>query len=110
MDTEQAIGEAVRRLVEYFRPEQVYLFGSTARGEAGAGSDLDFLVVVGDDAPRRLLTSGKEYEKLSGIPVAVDVVPMRRSAFESRKGRLMSIPALALREGRLVYDGRPEAA
>jgi predicted nucleotidyltransferase len=110
MELEQVIGETVRRLVEYFQPEQVYLFGSAARGETHARSDLDFLVVVRDDAPRRLLMSGKEYEKLSGIPLAVDVVPMRRCEFEARKGWLMSIPALALREGRLVYDARPEAA
>jgi len=67
-------------------------------------------VIVPETAPKTLLISGREYERLSGIPIAVDVVPMRRSTFEARRHWLMSIPALALSQGRLVYDGRPEAA
>ena len=51
MERQQVIDEAVRRMVEYFRPERIYLFGSTARGEARPDSDLDFLVVVPDDQP-----------------------------------------------------------
>jgi predicted nucleotidyltransferase len=110
MDREVAIREMIRRLVGYFGPEQIYLFGSAARGEARPDSDLDFLVVLPDDAPRALLLSGREYEHLSGIPVAADIVPMRRSTFEARKNWLMSIPALAIREGQLVYDANPKAA
>jgi predicted nucleotidyltransferase len=33
--------EAVRRLVEAYRPERIYLFGSMARGDAGPDSDFD---------------------------------------------------------------------
>jgi predicted nucleotidyltransferase len=46
-----ALAEAVRRLVEAYQPECVYLFGSVARGDAGPDSDYDLLVVVPDDAP-----------------------------------------------------------
>lgn len=97
-------------MVEYFKPEQIYLFGSAARQEDRPGSDLDFLVVLPDEASRELLTSGGEYERLSGIPIPVDVVPIRRRSFETRKDWLMSLPAIALREGRLVYDARRKAA
>jgi len=110
MDRELAILEMIRRLVGYFRPEQIYLFGSAARGKARPDSDLDFLVILPDDAPRALLLSGREYEHLSGIPVAADIVPMRRSTFGARKNWLMSIPALAIRERQLVYDANPKAA
>ena len=40
-----AIEEITRRLIEYYRPVRIYLFGSTARGDAGPDSDLDFCVV-----------------------------------------------------------------
>ena len=39
---EEAIQEITRRLVEYYQPLKVYLFGSTERGEGGPDSDLDF--------------------------------------------------------------------
>src|ERR1017187_10362282 len=32
------LGEIVRRLVDVYRPERIYLFGSTARGDAGPDS------------------------------------------------------------------------
>ena len=41
---QEVIGEMTRRLVEFYRPVRIYLFGSEARGEAGPDSDLDFLV------------------------------------------------------------------
>jgi len=39
---EEAIQEITRRLVKCYQPLKVYLFGSTARGEDGPDSDLDF--------------------------------------------------------------------
>src|ERR1035437_6275956 len=32
------LGEIVRRLIDAYRPERIYLFGSTARGDAGPDS------------------------------------------------------------------------
>jgi len=46
------ISEIVRRLVGFYRPERVYLFGSVARGDAGPDSDYDIMVVVADTTPR----------------------------------------------------------
>ena len=47
------LAEVVRRLVEAYQPERIYLFGSVASGDAGPDSDYDLLVVVPDDAPAR---------------------------------------------------------
>ena len=41
-----ALAEAVRRLVETFHPERIYLFGSQARGDATKDSDWDVLVIL----------------------------------------------------------------
>jgi predicted nucleotidyltransferase len=48
------VEEVVRRLVGFYRPDRIYLFGSAARGDAGLDSDLDFCVVLPDDAPPAL--------------------------------------------------------
>jgi predicted nucleotidyltransferase len=97
------IEEAVRRLVEFYNPERIYLFGSAARGEFGPDSDLDFLVVLPDDCPRELRVSGRIYEELSEVDLPVDVVPWRRTDFEGRKVVKSSLPATLAREGKLVY-------
>jgi predicted nucleotidyltransferase len=104
MTRDDTVVEVVRRLVEHYRPERIYLFGSSARGDARPDSDLDFLVVLPDDTTRERLFDGSVYERLWNIPLAVDVVPLRRRTFEERSGWLMSLPAIALREGRLEYE------
>jgi len=51
-ELESAIQETLGRLVQFYKPHKVYLFGSAARGEMSPGSDLDFMVVLPDEAPQ----------------------------------------------------------
>ena len=102
---EEAIREITRRLVEHFQPVRIYLFGSTARGEAGPDSDLDFCVVVPDDTPESKLRVGAIWEAVRGVGRANDVVPWRRTDFERRASMVTtSLPATIVREGRILYD------
>lgn len=93
---EDTVNEVVRRLVEHYRPERIYLFGSSARGETRPDSDLDFLVVLPDDTPRSAFFDGAIYQRLWDI--------------QERAGWIMSLPAIALREGKLEYDASAVSA
>ena len=97
------LDEAVRRLVEAYRPERVYLFGSVARGDAGPDSDYDILVVVGDAAPAERRRSRLAYEVLWGTGVAADVLVWSLGQFESRVHLASSLPATVIREGKLLH-------
>jgi excisionase family DNA binding protein len=97
------LGEIVRRLVEAYQPERMYLFGSAGRGEAGPNSDYDILVVVADDASAERLRARRAYEVLWGLGVAVDVLVWRRSAFTESAGVPTSLPASVVREGILLH-------
>ena len=108
MERQESMNEVVRRLVEFYRPEKIYLFGSAARGEDRPDSDLDFLVVVPDDQPSDRFWG--VYQKLCGIGISVDVVAFRHKDFEARRDWLMSLPAIALREGKVLYDAQAKAA
>lgn len=105
MTKAEAIPEITRRLVEYLQPERIYLFGSEARGDGGPDSDLDFLVVVADDAPAARLRPGSLESVLAGIRTAADVIPWGRSDFEGRAAYVVaSLPATVVREGLVLYD------
>ncbi len=111
MTREEAITEITRRLVEACRPVRVYLFGSAARGDDAPDSDLDFLVVVPDDAPEDVIRGDRLYRAIRGIAVAVDVIPWRQTDFEGRAAYVVaSLPATVVREGRLLYDAETVAA
>lgn len=111
MTREEAIHEIVQRLIAYYQPERIYLFGSSARGDFGRDSDLDFCIVLPDDAPEELIRSGAIYRELGGIGYPKDVITWRSTDFDARgKYVVASLPATILREGRLLYDARPVAA
>ena len=102
---QEVIEEMTRRLVEFYRPVRIYLFGSEARGEAGPDSDLDFLVVVPDDTPEPIMRSSEGHSRLSGLGMSKDVIPWRQSDFEARAAYVRaSLPATVVREGRLLYE------
>ncbi len=98
-----ALAEVVRRLVEAYRPESIYLFGSVARGDADADSDYDLLVVVPDDAPSDRRRSRLAYEVLRGTGTAADVLVCTSSYFDRRRSLKASLPGTVLREGRALH-------
>jgi predicted nucleotidyltransferase len=110
MTREQAIVEITRRLVDYYRPERIYLFGSAARSDGGPDSDLDFCVVLPDDAPPGLYGPGV-YRALWDVGTAADVVRWPASDFDLRAANVKaSLPATIMREGKVLYDARRVAA
>lgn len=101
------LGPMVRTIVEELDPAQVILFGSRARGEHDADSDVDLLVVVdeafGPGRSRRAETS-RLYRRLSGCRVAKDILLASRDDVEKWRGSINHVIAVALREGRLLYE------
>lgn len=97
------LANLVRRLDDAYEPEQVYLFGSRARGDVGPDSDYDLLLVVADDAPAERKQTRLAYEALRGTGVAADVLVCTRTWFDRRRDLRASLPGTVLREGRLVH-------
>ena len=103
LKSDPVLGEIVARLTDAYRPERVYLFGSTARGEAGPNSDDDLLLVVPDDTSPDRRRSRLAYQVLWGLKRGADVLVWRRTSFERRLQVNASLPAAILREGKLIY-------
>ena len=97
------LSEVVRRLVEAYRPEHIYLFGSVARGDAGPDSDYDIMVVVPDEAQREIQECDLAYRALRGLGIAKDILVWTRSEFEKRLHLKASLPSAILREGKLLH-------
>lgn len=103
-----SLDEVVGRLVEALRPEQIYLFGSRARGDNQPDSDYDIMVIVprSDAPPHR--RAQMAHRALAGIRVAADILVWTRQEFDRFLPVPGSLAATVLREGRLLYDARPE--
>lgn len=102
---DDALIQRVRdRIVEACHPKVLYLFGSAARGEARAGSDLDLLVVM------ELEEGVKPYEKASalhalfrGWRVPLDIIVRTPEQFEEGQRLPGFIERTAGREGIVLY-------
>lgn len=98
-----ALSQIVDRLVRIYHPERIYLFGSVARGEAGAHSDYDLMVVVADDTPAELRRSSPAYRAIWRLGTAADILVYRRASFQEQLQLKSSLPSTVVREGRLLY-------
>lgn len=103
LERDPKLAEIVRRLVQAYQPERIYLFGSIARGKGGPDSDYDLLVVVADDAPPARKGSKLAYQALCGTGTAADVLVCTHSYFEARRHLRASLPGTVLREGKLLH-------
>jgi hypothetical protein len=95
--------DIVRRLVGVYHPERIYLFGSTARGDAGPDSDYDLMIIVPDEAPQRLRRGNPGYRALRGTGVAADVQVWPQGDFNRQLHLKASFPSTVVREGKLLY-------
>ncbi|MGI8553521.1 MAG: DUF4209 domain-containing protein [Dehalococcoidia bacterium] len=91
------------RIVHDFHPLRVILFGSYARGEERADSDIDLLVVFSSIGDKRQQTI-EVRKALADIPVGVDIIVADLDDIEERRDLVNDVLYDALRQGRILYD------
>lgn len=95
--------EVIRRLVDEFQPETIYLFGSHAWGKPSEDSDLDLLVIVPTSRENPIKRAVRAQRSLLGVKVAVDVLVKTRKEFQRYATVKASLEGQISREGKLLY-------
>lgn len=95
--------DVIRRLVDEFNPEAIYLFGSHAWGKPGSGSDMDLLVIVSRSTQKPIQRAVRAQRSLRGVKAPVDVLVKTRKEFEKYSSVKASLEAQITREGKLLY-------
>jgi len=101
-ERERAIERIARQIVEQFHPEAVILFGSSARGDTGAESDADFLVVMEVAGTRRAAAAAIR-RVLHPRDIPVDIVVITPEQFEHERDVIGTLVRPAVREGKVLY-------
>ena len=97
------IDEAVKRIVERFRPAKIILFGSHACGAAEPDSDVDLLVVMDVKGSKRRQAVEIDLA-LSDRRFPLDLIVVTPEEFEKYRDVAGHIIYPAVREGRIIYD------
>lgn len=100
----EKVQAVVRKIIEISQPRKLILFGSYIRGGMHLNSDLDVLVVTGDEVENVRKESVKIRRALKGINMPMDILVVP----ESQLKELVDTPGLIYREaiksGKIVYE------
>lgn len=100
----QKVQTAIKTIVESGHPKKLILFGSYVNGNMHRNSDLDVLVVTGDEIESVRKESVRLRRALKGIGMPMDILVVP----ESRLQELADAPGLIYREaiknGKVVYE------
>ena len=96
------VERVVERIVEGVRPEKVILFGSRARGDGNAESDIDLVVVhPGPESKRELELRIRRLFAAQGF--SMDLLVLTPEEFREMQGVANSAARIAAREGVVCY-------
>lgn len=93
------ISVLIGRIVATWRPDQIWLFGSRARGEAKPDSDWDLFVVVPDDVPDGEIGPVAAWRLRKEARTRADVVPCHAADYREARDTPNTLAYLVAREG-----------
>lgn len=100
---EKALDGLVELIKDLYDPQEIWLFGSQARGDWSSNSDIDLMIVGRKiDGPKR----GEIYVQATKrkIRVGFDAVFATREEFEKNREDEKSVYGNAAKEGRMIYS------
>lgn len=105
--SEKVIEGMIQAIVEEVEPRRIYLFGSRARGNQTADSDIDLLIVEDQEfGPQR--TRWSELKRIRRVlrpfRIPKDVLVYSQDEFEKWEESVNHVIAHAVREGKLLYE------
>ena len=103
MNLTDQIPEITRRIVETSHPDKIILFGSYARDDFSADSDLDLLVIVPGVKHLRK-ESIRLRRALRGLLAPVDIVIATPEQIKRHGNTNGLVYRSALREGKVLYE------
>ena len=101
--TPALLRDIVTRVVSAISPDQIFLFGSRARGNARPNSDIDILIIADSDQPR-YRRSVPLYGVLKDVPVPIDILVYTADEVREWADVPQAFVTTARREGKLLYE------
>jgi predicted nucleotidyltransferase len=102
--TPEKVEAAARKIIEVARPLKLILFGSYIREKIDINSDVDFLVVTGDEVENPRKESVRIRRALRGIGMPMDILVVPEGKWRELKDAPGLIYREAMKEGKVIYE------
>jgi predicted nucleotidyltransferase len=102
--TPEKVEAAVRKIIEVARPTKLILFGSYVQSKTDINSDVDFLVVTGNEVQNARKESIRIRRALRGIGMPMDILVVSEGKWNEVKDQPGLIYQEALKSGKVVYE------
>jgi uncharacterized protein len=103
MLSQNAIRQAVKRIVRAAQPSKVILFGSYARGDFTPDSDLDLMVIL-PGQPNKVAEMIRLRKTVGAVGTGVDVLVFSEEEAQRRGQVPGTVVYWANREGKVLYE------
>jgi predicted nucleotidyltransferase len=100
---DKEIQSILEQLIKAYKPEKVILFGSLARGEKRAGTDID-LFIVKKDVPDLGVDRVRQLDTLIKYRLATDFIVYKPEEMKRRLELGDPFVKGILKEGKVLYD------
>ncbi|OGP74910.1 MAG: hypothetical protein A2W09_02545 [Deltaproteobacteria bacterium RBG_16_50_11] len=102
--TPEKVQTAIKKIIEVSKPRKLILFGSYVHGNVNLNSDLDVLVVTGDEIENPRKESVRIRRALKGIVMSMDILVVPESKLEELASMSGLIYREAIKNGKVVYE------
>lgn len=102
MTTDNQLKIIVNRIVEFYHPETIILFGSMAEGTATHESDIDLLLVKDTSDPPVERAAGIR-RSLKDILLPMDILVFTPDEIEKDRNRKFSFVYQVMKSGKVLY-------
>ena len=102
--TPDKVERAVQKIIEIGSPRKIILFGSYVKGISTPNSDLDVLVITGDDVSNPRKESVRIRRALRGISMPMDIIVVPEAKWMQLKDLSGMVYREAFHTGRVVYE------
>jgi uncharacterized protein len=103
MISSEKISDIVNKIVQFYQPKKIILFGSYARENATEDSDVDLIIIKNTELPKQ--SRGREIRKyLFGSLVPMDIKIYTPDEFSNDIKNPYSFLYSALKDSKILYE------
>ena len=104
MSINEFIDFVLNKLISFYDPKKIYLFGSQAKNQANKDSDIDFMIIKESDKPKRLRTLEFRKELRGHNYYPIDILVYTPQEFKNECNIKGTIAYRVKEEGKKLYE------